>query len=171
MIETTFAFLLGLYISWWFWIPAAILIFVCESTESYIWMAVLNASLVFSLYLVFKIPFNPWFLVVYPFIGFGWSCYRYFRYVDYVKENPSVVGKGAWRDISGPDTDKEKQLQKLKETLAPSNNKDKIISWIMWWPLSFVQYFTRDIYDFISRFVDRYLIQVYQTILDKALDK
>lgn len=84
--------------------------------------------------------------VAYFFLGVFWSFWRYRQYV-----------------IAGV------KKSKHHSDLEPKNNTDKIVAWIIIWPLSAIENISSDLIDLISTFVTKTLKGIYSKIYEGAI--
>lgn len=95
-----------------------------------------------------------WFyLVGYVAIGLGWSFWRYRLYLAKMVEN---LSKRVWESQK----DKEFAVKKL----LPSNNLERITSWIIVWPFSVIEHTLGDIITMVQTLVTKFFKGVYHRI-------
>jgi hypothetical protein len=106
-------------------------------------------------YFYFDIPFSTiWgYVVAYFAVGVVWSFLRYRRYVGVMVKS---LEKRTWRTQE----DKDKAINNL----APSNNLERITSWIIVWPFSVIENSLGDIITAIQSLVTRVFKGIYYKI-------
>lgn len=90
-------------------------------------------------------------------VGLCWSVWRYKRHVDFM--------------VAEAVTSSQPERERVAAKLLPSAMWDTIVAWIIVWPFSFVENFTKDIIDTISALVRRVFKGMYNRIYDSAVAK
>jgi len=93
----------------------------------------------------------------YLVVGLGWSVWRYKRHVDTTVE----AAKGA----------SEPERKRVAAQLLPAKMWDTIVAWVIVWPFSFAENFTKDFIDTISMVLKKIFRGVYNRIYDSAVAK
>lgn len=106
-------------------------------------------------YFYFSVPLGTiWYYVaMYIVVGLCWSFWRYHRYLASMV---ALLSERAWKSQS----DKETAVGKL----LPSNNLERITSWIIVWPFSVIECTLGDIITAIQALVTRVFKGVYHSI-------
>ena len=108
----------------------------------------------------FNIPLSVYikYAAIYLVVGVLWSFWRYKRYVTYCVANRKYRSKygSSWIEYTekgstpGNEMLTEMERRSLIESLHPSKNLDRIISWILIWPFSVVEMAAGDIIDLVT---------------------
>lgn len=163
-MEGIVGFLLGVTISWWFWIPLSILLLVCDYRElrgDYSgWGYIL--AFVALIAISVNITLQWWYFVLYPFVGLAWSMWRYKRYVNFkikqaMEENERY--------------DEEFNREALRSQLSIVRQSDRVAYWILLWPSNMIVNVFADVWDVLVEQLKTRLARIYNSILDGEMSK
>lgn len=163
-MEGIVGFLLGVTISWWFWIPLSILLLVCDYRElrgDYSgWGYIL--AFVALIAISVNITLQWWYFVLYPFVGLAWSMWRYKRYVNFkikqaMEENERY--------------DEEINREALRSQLSIVRQSDRVAYWILLWPSNMIVNVFADVWDVLVEQLKTRLARIYNSILDGEMSK
>lgn len=159
MIDMVAGFLAGFLLNWYAFVALVIFGILAETNDSHKWATFFGIVLLAISYFFFHIPLETmaWGLGAYLLTGFGWSIYRYKRYVD-TKVKASM----------NADT---KEKQRVIYNMKPSNMLDKLTAWVIVWPFSVIENFVGDIVDAIQHVISKWLHGIYKKIHSSAADK
>lgn len=155
MIESAAVFLAA-YILTWPALVIAILIGIAFEHTGNRKSAVFAGIVAMAIsYYYFAVPLKTiWFYVVaYFFAGVCWSFWRYKRHVAEMVEN---LNQRTW--------ERKQDLQYAIDNLMPSNNLERITSWIIVWPFSVIENLLGDVITAIQGLVTRVFKGVYYRI-------
>jgi hypothetical protein len=110
-------------------------------------------------------------LAVYTLIGGCWSVYRWFRYCrEYIDLHPlsSVDDIERYDYINGQKVFLTTE-QYYQQKLQPSKHKSKLISWIVYWPWSFVWNIIGDVVTHIYEMFANVYQRTTTAVIRKAL--
>lgn len=138
-----------------------------------LWLAVFSAIA----YWIFKVDTMTLLIGVAAYIPIGvcWSFYRWKRYCTSAVEsyNERKTQRVSQDDVQGV-ADlahwTERNLESLKDDVAPGNNITRLVNWILIWPFSVIDNVLGDLYDMVVTLVKKHLINLYTRISSKALD-
>ena len=160
MIETVVGFIGTVVISWWFILFLIVTGFIaCHSEHDIFTLLITLAAgfVVFNLTGITWLQLGIYALAHIP-IGVTWSIFRWKKLckkrIEEVKENPDSF------------MNKE---QYVRKDLNPLKSIDKIVSWVIAWPFSFIESVLGDLYDAIETIVKKYIIRIYTRISDKYI--
>ena len=176
-------FLLGIWlwavgiVLWWpIIIPLVLVAIWVEHNDSHGWMAFWAILIHVWLFKFFEIDqtFALYYAAGYVPVGVVWSIYRWKRYVD-----TFIADRKQWETdlrvvtISGgyANTNFIFNVDEVRECLTLLNNKEKILCWVMGWPISLVESFLGDLVHQLWMFISVRLGGIYKKIVDSAIDK
>ena len=165
------AFVFGLVVSYWVFIPALVLAIYAEYTNSHKSSAFFTIVGLTSAYFIFSVPLIV--LAAYIPIGIAWSVWRWRIHCSNVLEDISkgkVAYTGGWKE-HGRKYSKEELRENLLERTNLVGNVDKIISWIICFPASMVERLGHDLIHVLKVFVTEWFAKVYNHSSQRALDK
>lgn len=115
--------------------------------------------------------FKWYHIFVYLVIGVVWSIWRYKNFVeesrkllqikidDDVKKYPTIRRPAA------------EVISDFKYNVGVYNNVNKILSWIINWPISLIENSLKDIFDILRKVIQDYLRTIYEYFLNKEANK
>lgn len=158
MVETILAFLAGWFLSW----PSlAILLGIGilfehnEARGMAIFLIIVSAITAFFFFDM-TLAQVAVYAGIYLVIGTIWSFWRYRRYVRSTVERLRSSGKSP--------SYKAMEL----ESLAPSQNTNTIVAWIIVWPFSAVDNIAGDLINLLTELVNNVFRQIYASIYTSA---
>lgn len=149
-------FILGMITAWWV-IPLFCFInYFSIRAESTTWAIFFTILILFLVWFTYSIPLSYilGFIVLYIPIGIAWSIRRFNLYCNEKVKNYS---KNDYHD--------------LIYYIKPSNNIDKIVSWIIVWPFSLIDTTIGNIIYELEKLVKEKLYKIYDNIYKKYLPK
>jgi len=173
------AFILGLLASPILLTIVVLALLAAEFADSN-WRIVLFLWTIASLWVLFGTVLSavsPWWLLLYLPIGFGWSLWRYRRYVQHVRRElwvgdgqPPVMDYSAVVAGGSSEKDLTTYTNSVKNRIALDRNVGRITLWIMLWPSSVACWTLHDVLEIIDRLVRVYLRKVYEYVAKSALE-
>jgi len=157
MMETFFAFMAGVLISWPALVLLAILGILFEHYHARGWAVFTALAVAAVSYFYFKIPLITIAIGagVYLVVGLLWSFWRYKRHADKVvaenKDQNAAVKQDAVR------------------RLHPQQMLGTITAWILIWPFSVTENLIGDIINVVQQLVQKVFRGVYQRIYNSAV--
>lgn len=153
-------FVAGIFFSFWFLVPALLFFVLAETNDRGFWSFVLGAAILWSSWQYIAPFFQLWHLALYVPIGIVWSIWRFDRRCSKItaelkKENE----KAHWT------------TNYSRSDMHPRNNVDRITRWIIFWPLSVVQYALNDALSAVTGLVKGWLQHIYAVIENRHLEK
>jgi len=157
------AFFAGLLFSYWATGILCLFFFIADYREaSEKWLTFFGLIFILSLFPQIQIHFNILYVVGYVILGFVWSIFRFTRRCDFivktmkenVKENPNLG-----------------YCKYVVEDILPSNNKHRIINWILFFPISVIRWALNDIIDLMCTIFDKFLVNIYNIFAKKYLNQ
>lgn len=157
-------FILGALFSFPFWIAAYVLAAILLDFGHIKTSALFAVAFGFVAHHLFRdqLPADwrgwAYIVIAYLLIGTVWSTFKWFRHCDRVTFKLS-------EDIKGmPSPAREDYKRGAQKRIQPSNNLDKLTSWIALWPFSISGTLLADAYRIIDTIVTRYFKGVYAII-------
>lgn len=150
------------YILTW---PAILLILLValfsEHNDSHKFMAfcTLLAGVITVFYLSIPMSVVKWIAIAYIPLGLIWSFWRWRVYCNHQVERANNSTTGAY-DKSW-----------LRVQMDIKENIDKLISWVLGWPLSLIERIFGDVMEFTKIVITEWFKKVYDRISDNAIDK
>lgn len=132
--NTILAFIAGIFVSWWAIIPLVLLAIIMEANDSDGWATFWFIPAAIGAYLLFK-PSTDYLIVAaigYFVIGVLWSFYRYKQYL-----NKKIEYYKRYSDIN--------RLSDHIGLHTPDREVDRLVAWILIWPVSTIAHLTGDI--------------------------
>lgn len=176
MIETVLAFVGAVVLSWWFLCILVGIILWNVHIDNDGWAIVWIVALGLAAYFAFTVSWQTIAIVaaVYIPIGLVWSIYRWKRHcksaLKTYQEQKEAISNIKERNISW-DNKIERRQEEAKDAMNPAKNVDKIASWVIIWPFSFIDNIIGDLIDILKDFIKKYLIKIYDTIAGKYLNQ
>jgi len=174
MVEAVLAFFAGIFFNYWFFGVLFFLCWIFEHNSCKVAVVFAQTFLLFVAYKVFNVPpeYIKYFLYAYLPIGFGWSVWRWLRYCREIVEDAKEYKTNLVENIDKyayhhPTCKHELDIDTYKAKLKFRNNIDSIVSWILAWPISFVDMFLADIYEFVRSFVKNWAGRIYKYISER----
>lgn len=157
--NTILAFNAGILVSWYAIIPLVLLAIVMEANGSDGWATFWFIPAAFGAYLLFK-PSTDYLIIAaigYFVIGVLWSFYRYKQFlgkkIAYFKRNS-----------------KPENLADLISNYTPDREVDRLVAWILIWPVSTIAHLTGDIVLAVRSMVLGMFRGVYRKMYNNALN-
>lgn len=163
-MDTILAFVLGVTTSYWFLAAAFALAMWAEYEDNHVGSAFLTTVALISGYLIFNL--SPLLLAGYIPAGIAWSVWRWrvhckvatLRAIEYKK------------DLSG-NGDLSTQRRRFERQVDLKGNVDKIISWIICFPISMLERAAHDMIHVLKIFITEWFAKVYNHSTKSALDE
>jgi hypothetical protein len=164
MIETILTFFALGTLGFWILVAVASILFIASVENDHF---TLPTIVLIALGIAYSKPFVElaldWRVVAmagvgYVIIGIGWSLYRWFNHVREEAESYRIKYGSCLN---------ENNRNSLKYSISASNNKQKIIGWIAYWPWSMTW---NIVGDFFTLIYDSMRL-AYQKIADRELSK
>lgn len=186
MIETIAAFFAGIFISHWFIWPVLLFSIFFDYKEFRGWAVFFAILAGLGAYLLFKpsLFWLGWGAVAYFPIGFMWSFLRYRRHIGKkvkafnIRTKELLVEKTVHDERAADhggnygkfDLEDKVNTERayLDRTSTVSHNVDRIIYWVVLWPVSVVQSILDDVIAAIEHFVTKTLRKLYDGIRASA---
>jgi len=168
---TGLAYLLGVLTSYWFLAAVIITSIFAEYNDKHKTTAVLTAVGLTSAYLMFDL--SAWLLVGYIPAGLVWS---FWRWRVYRKNCTALAKKGklkvfdehsSWKEIESPSKEQSREALIKATLLLP--NVDKIISWVICFPVSMIENAIDDVIHVLKIAVVDWFGNIYRNEAAKAL--
>lgn len=155
MFESTLLFLAAYMLTWQALIIVLILGIALEHTGNRKCAVFAGIVAMAISYFYFAVPLKTiWFyLVAYVVVGLVWS---FWRYKLYLAKMVKSLSERKWKSQA----DKEHAVKNL----LPSNNLERITSWIIVWPFSVIEHVLGDIITLVQSLVTRFFKGVYYKI-------
>ena len=166
MIESIVAFFAFGTLGFWLLLTFASIVFIsCIENDTYVFpnivLVILGITYWKPLWLLGWKPIIIG-ILCYTIVGVIWSVYRWYKYVKYlVKEYKDKFVTGGDTMIS------DIAFSSLERDVDIAQNKSRIITWIIYWPWSFIWNVTGDFFTFIYDSMKG----IYQKISNKALSE
>lgn len=161
MIEVVLAFLAGWLLNWYALIGLCVFGIVAEHNDGrgFAVFAALVAATVSFFFFNLTIADLLMFGLAYLAVGFGWSFWRYRRYV--VAEVERINNS----NIKNDHGQRDHAIDKLK----PRNHTDTIIAWVIIWPFSAIENLVGDLITGLQTLVTKTFKAVYNNIYESAI--
>ncbi len=158
MTDVVLAFLAGWFLNWYGLIGLCLLGIVAEHNDGRGFAVFLTLCATAVAYFFFNLA--PMDLLIcaigYIIIGFGWSFWRYRRFVVAEVEK-----------INASDYNQDRKQMRV-ESLHPRNHVDTIVAWVIVWPFSAIENLIGDLITGITTLVTTTFKRAYQSIYDSA---
>ena len=164
------AFLMSVLTSYWFLSAVLVAAVITEYNDKYKTTAALTIVAVASATIMFSLPY--WLLFAYLPVGIVWSFWRWRIFC----KNCSALAKdgkltlqqeGNWKTVKEP-TKEQSRAALVKSTLLLPN-LDKIISWIICFPVSMIENLVDDFIHVLKIAVTEWFAKVYRMSTESAL--
>lgn len=152
----------GYLLSWPALVVLCLLAVVSEHNEAQGWAVFWSIVSAAVAIFYFQVPLDVvgLYFLAYAAIGVIWSIWRYKRYVSAeVQRIKERIAKNGTKEAN------------VAYHLQPSNNIDKITSWIIIWPFSLVENLLRDIINLVEEVPKTVLRKVYNYIYEQEINK
>lgn len=159
MFETILAFIASILVSWWVIIPLVLLAIIMEANDSDGWSTFWFIPSMIGTYLLFK-PSTDYLLfaaIAYFVIGVLWSFYRYKQFLN----KKIAYYKRYSQPYNCPD---------LISCHTPDREIDRLVAWILIWPVSTIAHLTGDIVDIVKSLITGVFSSAYKKIFKAALE-
>jgi hypothetical protein len=171
-LETILAFALGVATSYWFLALVIGLALWTEYEDKHVGSAFFTILGLASGYFIFNL--SPLLLLGYIPAGVAWSVWRWRvhckKCVILAKEGK--LFSNSWHEHDkDPVKQKEDQRRYLEHDTDLKNNVDKIISWIICFPVSILERAAHDLIHVLKIFVTEWFAKVYNHSSKSALDE
>lgn len=157
---TTMDAIIGFFLSWYFLIGVlcAGLLFEIWEVRTLTVVAVIAAAVI--AYVKFDVTWTQLGVTVvcYLLVGSIWSVWRFYRYASTATE------KHLERIKSGGLDNTERNNREILNRLQPANNVEKIVAWIIVWPISAVESIVGDVIRLLKLWVTKALIKIFDSI-------
>lgn len=165
-MDAVSGFIVGLLTGYLFTWPALIVLFIIgmffEHNDHRGWAIFFGLVALVSAYFYFAVPLLTvaYYALGYIGVGFLWSFWRYKRYV-----------KAEVARILADPYIKESDRASCAKDLAPSQNLNNIVSWVIIWPISAVENFIGDFLSVIQHVVMNTFRSIYNYIYKSEISQ
>lgn len=167
-MEFISAFILGTLASYY---TLAALLLVALWVEHGLWhrsAAFLTVLATASAYVIFAIPLYI-FIPAYLVAGLVWSVWRWGihcrKCTELAKEGK--LQSGSWFESGGLNKDQSRIA--LESAVSLKDNLDKLVSWVLGWPISMVDRAVHDTIHILKIAITEYFAKIYTSFSNKAL--
>ncbi len=163
---------MGVVTSYWFLAIVLLVALITEYNDKYVATAFFTGIGLVSAYLLFNL--STWMLVAYVPAGMVWSFWRWRVYTKncaaLAKEGKLEVegsSRNGWKEIKNPSKEKSREALVQATLLLP--NLDRIISWIICFPISIIESAVDDFIHVLKIAITEWFAKVYRMSTESAL--